>query len=76
MNTPSGAHLSVATQKMVLAEPDPQVLAILVCPFTKEPLTYDREARELLSPMGVAFPVTASGIPNLVPASARIVSKD
>lgn len=39
----------------------------------QSPLTYDRDARELVSPVGVAYPITASGIPNMVPACARII---
>ncbi|CAM9607062.1 unnamed protein product [Ectocarpus fasciculatus] len=54
-------------------EPDGEMLKALVCPFSKLPLTYDREARELLSPVGVAFPVTANGIADMTPASARLV---
>ena len=30
-------------------EADPALLQILVCPVTKQPLTYDREAQELIS---------------------------
>lgn len=37
------------------------------------PLTYDRGARELMSPVGVAFPISTTGIPNMVPACARIL---
>eukprot|EP00903_Cladosiphon_okamuranus_P011680 g10986.t1 len=54
-------------------EPDTKVLETLVCPFSKSPLTYDRDARELVSPVGVAYPITASGIPNMMPACARII---
>ncbi|CAM9615655.1 unnamed protein product [Ectocarpus sp. 8 AP-2014] len=54
-------------------EPDGEMLKALVCPFSKLPLTYDLEARELLSPVGVAFPITANGIADMTPASARLV---
>ncbi len=37
------------------------------------PLTYDPEARELISPVGVAYPITASGVPNMMPSCARLV---
>ncbi|CAN0055652.1 unnamed protein product [Laminaria digitata] len=60
----------------VLKEPDSEVLAMLVCPFSKAPLTYDPKARELISPVGVAYPITANGIPNMVPASARIIAQE
>lgn len=55
-------------------EPDGKVLDTLVCPFSKLPLTYDRDARELVSPVGVAYPISASGIPVMMPACARIVA--
>ncbi|CAM9440031.1 unnamed protein product [Ectocarpus sp. 4 AP-2014] len=54
-------------------EPDGEILKALVCPFSKLPLTFDREARELLSPVGVAFPITANGVADMTPASARLV---
>ncbi|MEM8827421.1 MAG: Trm112 family protein, partial [Pseudomonadota bacterium] len=44
-------------------EVDPRVLEVLVCPVTKQPLTYDREAGELISTSaGLAYPVR-DGIP-------------
>ena len=33
----------------VVPDLDPRLLAILVCPVTKGPLTYDRAAGELIS---------------------------
>lgn len=50
---------------------DPRLLAILVCPVTKEPLQYDRVAQELISrKAGLAFPVR-DGIPIMLPEEAR-----
>jgi uncharacterized protein len=50
---------------------DPQLLEILVCPLTKGPLRYDREAGELISEQaGMAFPIR-DGIPIMLPAEAR-----
>ena len=50
---------------------DPRLLAILVCPVSKGPLTYDRAARELISrKAGLAFPVR-DGIPIMLPEEAR-----
>ena len=50
---------------------DPRLLAILVCPVTKGPLTYDRAAQELISVQaGLAFPVR-DGIPIMLPDEAR-----
>ncbi len=50
---------------------DPKLLEILVCPLTKGPLDYDREAQELISRRaGLAFPVR-DGIPIMLPDEAR-----
>jgi len=44
-------------------EIDPRLLEILVCPLTKAPLRYDREAQELISEeAGLAYPIR-DGIP-------------
>jgi len=50
---------------------DPRLLEILVCPVTKGPLVYDREAGELISRgAGLAFPIR-DGIPIMLPEEAR-----
>ena len=50
---------------------DPKLLEILVCPLTKTPLEYDREAGELISrKAGLAFPIR-DGIPILLIEEAR-----
>ncbi len=50
---------------------DPALLQILVCPLTKQPLVYDREAKELISTAaGLAYPVR-KGIPIMLPEEAR-----
>ena len=52
-------------------EIDPKLLEILVCPLTKEPLRYDREAQELLSDRAkLAYPVR-DGIPITLVDEAR-----
>ncbi len=52
-------------------EPDPKLLEILVCPLTKAPLRYDREAQELVSVQaGLAFPIR-NGIPIMLVDEAR-----
>ncbi len=52
---------------------DPRLLAILVCPVSKGPLTYDRAAQELISrTAGLAFPVR-DGIPIMLPEEARLL---
>jgi len=50
---------------------DPALLEILVCPLTKQPLTYDEAAGELISPAAqLAFPVR-DGIPIMLIEEAR-----
>jgi uncharacterized protein len=52
-------------------EVDPALLQILVCPLTKQPLTYDRERQELISKAaGLAYPIR-KGIPIMLPEEAR-----
>ena len=52
---------------------DPRLLAILVCPVSKGPLFYDRDAQELISrKAGLAFPVR-DGIPIMLPEEARLL---
>jgi uncharacterized protein YbaR (Trm112 family) len=52
-------------------EVDPALLQILVCPVTKQPLTYDRERQELISKAaGLAYPIR-KGIPIMLPEEAR-----
>lgn len=58
------------------AGPDPKLLEILVCPVTRGPLTYDREAQELISPNArLAYPIR-SGIPIMLPEEARSLADD
>ena len=50
---------------------DPKLLEILVCPVTKGPLEFDKEAQELVSKQaGLAYPVR-DGIPIMLPDEAR-----
>jgi uncharacterized protein YbaR (Trm112 family) len=50
---------------------DPKLLEILVCPVTKGPLTYDREAQELISvKANLAFPIR-NGVPLMTVEAAR-----
>ena len=50
---------------------DPKLLEILVCPLTKGPLSYDREADELISRQaGLAYPIR-NGIPIMLADEAR-----
>ncbi len=50
---------------------DPRLLEVLVCPVTKGPLEYDRDANELISrKAGLAYPIR-DGIPVMLPEEAR-----
>lgn len=50
---------------------DPKLLEILVCPVTKGPLRYDREAAELISKQaGLAYPIRG-GVPIMLAGEAR-----
>ncbi|WNO54026.1 Trm112 family protein [Stakelama saccharophila] len=52
-------------------EPDPRLLAVLVCPVTRTPLRHDREAGELISERaGLAYPIR-DGIPVMLVEEAR-----
>jgi uncharacterized protein len=54
---------------------DPRLLEILVCPVTKGPLQYDREAAELISERaGLAYPIR-DGIPIMLPEEARVLQQ-
>ncbi len=59
-----------------MAEVDPKLLEILVCPLSKGSLTYDRAAQELISPQaGLAYPIR-DGIPIMLVDEARVLSDD
>jgi uncharacterized protein YbaR (Trm112 family) len=48
-----------------------ELLAVLVCPMTRQPLTWDEERQELVSPAaGVAYPVR-DGVPVMLIEEAR-----
>ncbi|USG61567.1 Trm112 family protein [Sneathiella marina] len=55
---------------------DPKLLEILVCPLTKETLTYDRQKNELVSEKaGLAYPIR-NGIPIMLVEEARQLDGD
>jgi uncharacterized protein len=57
-------------------EIDPLLLQILVCPVTKQPLHWDKEAQELVSQAaGLAYPVR-KGIPIMLPEEARKLGEE
>ena len=46
---------------------------ILVCPLSRQPLSFDAEANELVSPAaGLAYPIR-DGIPILLAEEARVI---
>ncbi len=52
---------------------EPKMLDLLVCPQTHGPLTYDRDAQELVSKKArLAYPVR-DGVPLLVASEARVL---
>ncbi|KAI8464104.1 MAG: hypothetical protein J3K34DRAFT_441655 [Monoraphidium minutum] len=53
---------------------DEALLPYLVCPLSKTPLRFDRDAMELVNDdLGVAYPIVG-GIPRLVPADGRMLA--
>jgi uncharacterized protein YbaR (Trm112 family) len=55
---------------------DTKLLELLVCPVTKGPLTYNREAQELVSRSArLAYPVR-DGIPIMLENEARVLTDD
>ncbi len=58
-------------QTAISHDVDRRLLEILVCPLTKGPLDYDREAQELISRQAkLAYPIR-DGIPIMLPEEAR-----
>ena len=54
---------------------DKRLLDILVCPVTKGPLHYDRDAQELISvSAGLAYPIR-DDIPVMLEDEARVLSE-
>ena len=57
-------------------EADPKLLELLVCPLTKAPLDYDKQAQELISRQArLAYPIR-DGIPIMLPDEARPLDDD
>jgi uncharacterized protein YbaR (Trm112 family) len=54
---------------------DPRLLEVLVCPVSRGPLAYDREANELVSrAAGLAYPIR-NGVPVMVRDEARDIGE-
>ncbi len=55
---------------------DKKLLSMLVCPVSKAPLVYDKDAQELVCPAsGLAYPVR-DDIPVMLEAEARQLTLD
>ena len=55
---------------------DTKLLQLLVCPVTKGPLTFNREAQELVSKSArLAYPVR-DGIPIMLENEARVLTDE
>ena len=54
---------------------DPKLLEILVCPLTKSPLVFHKNAQELVSEQaGLAFPIR-NGVPIMLVDEARSLTE-
>ncbi len=71
------SHDPVMTEpKAAAGAIDPKLLEILVCPLTKSPLRYDREAQELISDQAkLAYPIR-DGIPIMLVDEARSIDDE
>jgi len=55
---------------------DPKLLEILVCPVTKQPLEYNSDRHELISPAArLAYPIR-DGIPIMLMEEARSLDEE
>jgi len=62
--------------KNTASQIDPKLLEILVCPLTKQALTYDAEHQELVSRAArLAYPIR-EGIPIMLPEEARELTEE
>lgn len=69
--TGTNSQTTDGTETASEAPVDPKLLEILVCPVSRGPLTYDREANELISDKAkLAYPIR-DGIPIMLEAEAR-----
>ncbi len=59
-----------------MTEVDAKLLSLLVCPTSKTPLRYDREAQELINDgLGIAYPIR-DGVPIMLVEEARRFSPE
>ncbi len=58
------------------ALPDPKLLQTLICPVSRGPLVYDKEAMELISEKaGLAYPIR-DGVPIMLEDEARRLNEE
>lgn len=63
-----------STQHAAAGQVDPKLLEILVCPVTRETLSYNKDKQELVSRAArLAYPIR-DGIPIMLPEEARELS--
>jgi len=63
-----------STLHAAAGEVDPKLLEILVCPVTRDTLSYDKDKQELVSKAArLAYPIR-DGIPIMLPEEARELS--
>lgn len=75
INAPIDSRRKRPYKGIMSTDIDPKLLEILVCPLTKAPLRYDREAQELISDQAkLAYPIR-DGIPIMLPDEARPLDK-
>jgi len=68
---PSGTATSPPTTAALDENVNPRLVAFLVCPVTRHPLTYDAERQELVSKAArLAFPVR-DGVPLMTLEASR-----
>ncbi|GGB71562.1 MULTISPECIES: Trm112 family protein [Henriciella] len=55
---------------------DSRLLELLICPVTRHPLTYDKDAQELISQKArLAYPIR-DGLPIMLESEARSLDED
>jgi uncharacterized protein len=76
MNAETENQTAATSHDPGMQDIDRRLLEILVCPVTKGPLDYDREAQELVSKSArLAYPIR-DGIPIMLEEEARRLDDD
>ncbi len=65
------------SNQIKLLEPDANILKLVACPLSKQPLVYVPNKREMVSLAArVAFPIFPDGTLDLNPRSGRVITDD